>query len=458
MKCPKCGYSLLEDSEFCQYCGTKLKPEPSSDVPSEEAVILAATAPTADPAVSGSVSDPVSDVTPVTTQPEAVQEEPLFLRAYHSYLSSDPKERRLFEELLGSAELKAAYLEECDRNKKEYENGVRINYKESYNDFMGVLHDKYFGLPMFQAQIPQKPDGESIEKSAASSAPKKQKNSKQRYCKLCGQMIDSSTKKCTGCGKQYFKVKFKPLAAVLVILVLLGGYIGVNYFCAISAMNDQEFITAQQFFDNLFVSEILFPGKYAYVEAGVLMEEGKYVEALKAFRKIDNVPVPVEITDSLKSKIYSAGQTAYRAADMTEAKKNFNAISNYRRSADYLLLISCNSSSFSGWTNAQVNYNTLVKLLGFEDTAKIIINNPSTAILFLTGRWEGGSYYFEIDDDENNHSTYNLPSKAVDGIYSIRSGIYSIGSTKCFKFSIIDEDTISVYCYKDGSTHKLFRQ
>ena len=61
------------------------------------------------------------------------------------------------------------------------------------------------------------------------------------------------------------------------------------------------------------------------------------------------------------------------------------------------------------------------------------------------------------------HTQYNLPNKDVDGYYYISNGIYSIGETesgsvKCFKFAIINEDTMSVYCYKDGSTHKLYRQ
>lgn len=33
------------------------------------------------------------------------------------------------------------------------------------------------------------------------------KAKKQRYCKYCGGAIDSETKKCTNCGKQYFNIK-----------------------------------------------------------------------------------------------------------------------------------------------------------------------------------------------------------------------------------------------------------
>ena len=33
----------------------------------------------------------------------------------------------------------------------------------------------------------------------------KKKSNKDRYCKFCGSLIDKNTKKCTGCGKQFFK-------------------------------------------------------------------------------------------------------------------------------------------------------------------------------------------------------------------------------------------------------------
>ena len=294
------------------------------------------------------------------------------------------------------------------------------------------------------------------------------RKSKLRYCKLCGHAIDGVTKKCTGCGKQYFKAKLKPLYVVLAIFILLSGYVGVNYFCAVSAMNDQKFIESQQYFDNLFVSKTIFSAKYAYVKAGVLMEEGKYIASLNAFSKLDDVSIPVSITDYLKSKIYSAGQAAYQAGNMTEAKKNFDAISNYRRSDDYLILISCSENSNLDSSSAFVNYVRLLKLLGFENADEIMLKNMSTAELFLNGRWEDGNknpHYFELqyESDGGWYSQYNLPHKDAEGDYYISNGIYSVGETelsaaKYFKFSIINRDTISVYCYKDGSTHKLYKQ
>ncbi len=233
-------------------------------------------------------------------------------------------------------------------------------------------------------------------------------------------------------------------------------------------MNDQDFIKAQQFFDNLFISETVFSDKYAYVEAGVLMEEGKYVEALAAFNKVNNVAIPAMITDFLKAKIYSAGQAAYKAGNMTEAGKNFRAIRTYKRSADYLLLVDCSEGHMSVWPPSRTTYLRLVKLLGFENADEIILKSESIAILFLEGRWEDGAinpYYFEMqkENDGGWQSQYNLPHKNADGYYYISDAIYSVGETKSsaikhYKFSIIDEDTMYVYCYKDGSTYKMYRQ
>ncbi|HHX37840.1 MAG TPA: zinc ribbon domain-containing protein, partial [Clostridiaceae bacterium] len=351
MKCFSCGYELPDDSEFCQYCGKKT------------------------PSIIDADSEPESAA-----------------------------KCELSEESSRSIIVNPISFEE---DKPSGRNNDVASTAESA-PVAPVPEEPIFEEPIPMVPEPEKPISVAPEAHTGEflqSQPSTPVEKKRKFCKYCGGLIDSATKKCTGCGKQYFNAKFKPLYIILVILVLLGGYIGVNYFCAISAMNNQEFIKSRQFFDNLFISETVFSGKYAYVEAGVLMEEGKYIEALDGFSKIESVPVPVTITDSLKSKIYSAGQTAYKAENMTEAKRNFNALGNYKRSADYLLLISCNSGGFSGWSNAISHYSELVELLEFENAAEIIMTDQSTAILFLTGRWEGDSCYFEIAAGENNTST-----------------------------------------------------
>lgn len=39
-----------------------------------------------------------------------------------------------------------------------------------------------------------------------------------RYCKLCGGLIDNSTKKCTSCGRQYFHIKITKSSALITVL------------------------------------------------------------------------------------------------------------------------------------------------------------------------------------------------------------------------------------------------
>lgn len=63
---------------------------------------------------------------------------------------------------------------------------------------------------------------ESAHAPAPTPAPVKQKKQRAIFCKYCGQLIDQDTKKCTGCGKQYFRLpKAKKSAVVLWVVILL---------------------------------------------------------------------------------------------------------------------------------------------------------------------------------------------------------------------------------------------
>ena len=62
-----------------------------------------------------------------------------------------------------------------------------------------------------------------IEKNKHRSIEKtKKKKLKLRFCKFCGAQIDTQTKKCSGCGKQYFKgIKFNKFLIIVFVLSLM---------------------------------------------------------------------------------------------------------------------------------------------------------------------------------------------------------------------------------------------
>ena len=236
MKCQKCGYSIPEDSEFCQYCGAHLEPQLASETVTTPAETL--------PPVE-SVSETASETAPTEPQPEVVQEESLMSRAYRSYISTDPEEKRFFEELLGTEELKNAYLEECERNQREYDKGVRINFKQSYTQFMSALHDEYFSAPQTSHEEPvpaEEPVAPAtaliVEKAVVPSS-----NEKHNFCKKCGSAIDPNTKKCSGCGKQYFNGK--KTVPIVLLSVLLIGSIGLNVMQYLQGQEAIETVATQ---------------------------------------------------------------------------------------------------------------------------------------------------------------------------------------------------------------------
>ena len=61
------------------------------------------------------------------------------------------------------------------------------------------------------------------------------------YCKKCGSSIDGKTKKCTGCGKQYFKWDWKVFSFVLVCVLLVGtSALSIFQYTAIAELEEES--------------------------------------------------------------------------------------------------------------------------------------------------------------------------------------------------------------------------
>ena len=54
------------------------------------------------------------------------------------------------------------------------------------------------------------------------NSPSKTENkSRKKYCKYCGFLIDSESRKCTGCGKQYFRIFHLKISHIIIFSLLI---------------------------------------------------------------------------------------------------------------------------------------------------------------------------------------------------------------------------------------------
>lgn len=67
----------------------------------------------------------------------------LFHKACDSFNSTSPEERKFFEEVRGSEELRLAWLDDKRRKKEAYDEGIRYSFKKTYLDFIKFLAEDY---------------------------------------------------------------------------------------------------------------------------------------------------------------------------------------------------------------------------------------------------------------------------------------------------------------------------
>lgn len=232
MKCYNCEQLLPEDSAFCQYCGKKIERQ----IPIQEA---SASKDALDAIVKMLAEETVNRLK------ENMQNQPNNEEDVNFGLVP---EKPIYTLALMSVDGEEEYL-----NGLYTESGIKIKWNRrgstSVNSVNGMIdvYDTYLpsGEPyktiyinMYGAKKSEKaPVGfklDNIETPRGQINYRETQKVKTKFCKLCGNEIDVETKKCSGCGKQYFKgMKFnKLLVTVLIVslVILVCGVLNIVQF------------------------------------------------------------------------------------------------------------------------------------------------------------------------------------------------------------------------------------
>ena len=176
-----------------------------------------------------------------------------------------------------------------------------------------------------------------------------------------------------------------------------------------------------------------------------------------------------EAIQQLKAIVYKKAINQYNDGQLLKAETNFTALGSYKDAKKYLILV--NAKYFGkglfaeSWNElSDLAYKDLLDILSFADAKDVMIHCFPEH--FLKGTWKtsSGKYYFKLKKkNENLQASYSLPYKDLSNAYfSFDDGVYVLSnkskSKDVFKFTIIDKNTVKVYCYKNGKTYTMYRQ
>lgn len=260
---------------------------------------------------------------------------------------------------------------------------------------------------------------------------------------------------------------------------------------------------------SLFTYIYILPMIY-YYQAGSALEEQNYEKAYALYYKLDDYK---NSENKINDCIYRWADYILKNGNTDEANKfkNYVLLNTLHYPSIYASIqskIDANSK-FSYWDNspqAETVYTMLQVLpTSYEDTGELLklfkvvsngniksekyvrenksfletmwsiefvrdfLTDDDMIDCFLEGNWStyGDEYYLTFyKTDNGTRCKYNLPQvykPAGTKFYDIKDLIYKYTDAnntelaKVYKFTVLDFNTISVFCYKNNRTYKLYR-
>lgn len=182
---------------------------------------------------------------------------------------------------------------------------------------------------------------------------------------------------------------------------------------------------------------------------------GSYIEAYDMFDDLGDYKDSQTKMNELKKDIYSEGIEYYYGNSYDEAERHFEYVMGYDRADDYLLLIDAHNDDL-------YDVSQLYDIIGFEDANEVIIDKY--AYDFLKGYWESynGKNLSFYDEGNSQWCSNNFATPEGDN-WKIEDGIHYVGSDStrwlmAWSYTLVDEDTITVYNYTDDLRTTMYRK
>lgn len=283
------------------------------------------------------------------------------------------------------------------------------------------------------------------------------------------------------------------LYVILGIVLIAGLAYFASYSSAKSAAINGNYRQAEQKLKVPSITKLHDKHILEYIQAGKEADNKNYLAAYAAFEELASegyADSSIKL-ETLRETIYQEAVSMYRKGDRTFVEypyfktgfesfvhhevnyvyyQYFELCAGYKDSDKYMLLAKASSGDIT-----DREYNSLVSSLDFEDTKEVLLFNQEVAERFLLGLWKSDDQKYSFSLDKEGYTEYILPNPKKSGeyYYSISNGLYFVypqdksysSITQAdkqdgayFLFKIVDANTISVFCYEDGTTHILIRQ